>query len=518
MEAHLTSRRMFLRGAGGLLAIPFLSSLVKSAHAATASPKYVHINSNLTLRRALTYPLYDHPYPSYPQPPGTTPNSVPWITKDLDTTYQSLKDIVAYQGKLSFTLDEKWNPFTDRMLLVTNAHAYVGYNNHNCGISSACSNGGSGPLASDPAIHGPLLQHGYSADWLIEQAWARSSPTQLSALRVNLGDAADLGYETFCFGLLNGTPARIPMMQSLGELGARVVGTQDVTAADRANRSSRIDSVLDDYKSLMNHRRISSLDKQRLSAAAEMWHTIGTGLQAAGTGGSCTFPSIDPTVVNWGDRHRTALDVVAMALACGVTRTVAYGLIQGGDAMNDQLTMHGWEHDSRVGAEVDPSVTDPYFGMIRWRSDLVTYFLSKLDSLKDEAGGSLLGSSLVVWAHQYADSGHALLGHPLIAVGGAAGKLETGWHVDAGAAPINRFHLTNMMAMGLPLADIEKSGKAGFGEVAQPYNTGDNNAVITGEQDAKSDDPSKRHYDTSKMGYFSSDSEMRKPFPYLLSH
>jgi hypothetical protein len=77
-----------------------------------------------------------------------------------------------------------------------------------------------------------------------------------------------------------------------------------------------------------------------------------------------------------------------------------------------------------------------------------------------------------------------MLGHALLSVGGANGRLETGLHVDAGGAPVNRFHLTSPTAMGLTQAGIEKSGTPGFGEVATPIQTGDNsNAVITREQD-----------------------------------
>jgi hypothetical protein len=516
MKSHLPSRRMFLQGSGpGLVAIPFLSSLLgRSAHAAPlARARYIHINSNLCLPRSLSYPLYASPWPTYPRPAGITPDSVPWIQKDADTKYQSLKDIVALQGKLSFGLDEQWNPFVSRMNVVTNAHAYMADDRHNCGVSSACSNG-PGPLGTDD-IYGPLQKYAYSADWLIEQAWSKSSPSLGPALRLNLYEQ-DGGYQTFCFGGAPGAAKKIPMMQSLGELGLKVSGNQNAnpTSPATVNRVSRIESVLDDYKGLIGHRRISALDKQRLSDAADLWHAVDKRLQSA-TQDCSTIPSPDKSAADWGARHRSALDTVAAALACGVTHNVAYGLIQGGDNMNDQLTLHGWEHDPRMANEGSPSLADPYYKqLLPWRSKLITSFLAKLDSLTDETGQSLLDSSLVVWAHQYSDHGHAMLGHTLVTAGGANGKLDTGWHVDAGGAPVNKFHLTNMLALGLRLEDIEISGGPGFGEVATPIRTGDNsNAVIAVEQDAPHG--TMRTYDTTKKDHFSADTERRKPFPYL---
>jgi hypothetical protein len=151
MQSHRLSRRMFLQGSGPVLvSIPFLSSLLeRSAHAAPLSqPRYVHINSNCCLPRSLTYPLYLSPWPKYPRPAGANPDSVAWTQKDGDTKFQSLKDIVAFQGKLSFALGEDWNPFISRMNLVTNAHAYMADDRHNCGVSSCASNG-PGPLGTD---------------------------------------------------------------------------------------------------------------------------------------------------------------------------------------------------------------------------------------------------------------------------------------------------------------------------------------------------------------------------------
>jgi hypothetical protein len=517
MKSNLLTRRMFLQGSGSaLVAIPFLSSLLeRSAHAAPlAQARYVHINSNLCLPRSLTYPLYASPWPSYPRPAGANPDSVPWTQKDADTKYQSLKDIVAYQGKLSFALDEQWNPFVNRMNVITNAHAYMADDRHNCGVSSACSNG-PGPLGADD-ISGPLQQYGYSTDWLIEQAWSKSSPAPGPALRLNLYEQ-DGGYQTFCFGGASGLAKKIPMMQSLGELSLKVSASQNSnpTGPSTLNRVSRIESVLDDYKSLIGHRRISALDKQRLSDAADLWHDVDKRLQSTTTHDCSSLASSAASAPDWGARHRLALDTVAAALACGASRNVAYGLIQGGDTTNDQLTMHGWEHDPRMANEGSPSLADPYYKqLLPWRGKLITSFLAKLDSLTDETGQSLLNSSLVVWAHQYADHGHSMLGHVLVTAGGANGKLDTGWHVDAGGAPVNKFHLTNMLAMGLSLADIEKSGGPGFGEVATPIRTGDNsNAVIAVEQDAPQGNM--RKYDTTKKDHFAGDAERRKPFPYL---
>jgi len=511
MKYDLMSRRMLLQGVGtATLAIPFLPSLLpRQANAAALAPsKYVHLNSSQCLPRAQTYPLCSFPGPSYPQPAGTNPNSVPWIQKDPDTKYQSLQAIVDYQGKLSWSLDEKWNPFVRRMNLVTNAHAYVTDNKFNSSVSSTASSGPGG--AGYPNANGPSRGYAYSVDWLIEQALFKTvAPPQIPTLRVHLFDpAGENCFQGFSWGTIAGVETRIPMINDVAALKAKL-GAFSVNPSDPAigRRKARIDSVLADYTSLMNSRRIASLDKQRLSDAADLWRGIEGRMQNASE--VCSFANLESPGTNWRLAHQLAMDAALASLACGVTKNVAYGLIQGGDNAQEILGVA----DSRVNGEGSPSITDPYYQTIRWRSDLVTYFLTKMDSLKDEVGQSLLNSCLTVWAHTTSNGNHGMLGHSLIVAGGN-GKLDLGWHVDAGAAPVNRFHLTNMLAMGLGLADIEKGGHAGFGEYASSTVLAAG-GIETSEKDFPTNDPRSREYDMSKRDHFFEDSERRKPFAYL---
>jgi hypothetical protein len=217
-----------------------------------------------------------------------------------------------------------------------------------------------------------------------------------------------------------------------------------------------------------------------------MWRDIEKRLQSP-PAAQCKLPTSDATKDNNGALYRAAMDLTVAGLACGLTRIVAFGLIQGADSGLDGGTYHAWEHDPGT-----KDLTRSYFATVRWRCDLMAYYLSQLDAARDESGRSLLDSSLLVWAHEFSNFGHEQFGYTLLAAGGANGRVDTGWHIDAGGAPVNRFHLTNMMAMGLTLPDIERNGYAGFGEMALRYAGG-----------------------ATKRDHFATDAEMRKPFPYL---
>jgi hypothetical protein len=519
MKYNKVSRRMFLEGASKTaMAIPFLPSLMPTTAEAASMPlpKYIHVSSQSSFWRMLATPLQIEPWPAIPRVAGTNPNSVPWIQKDPDVKYQSLNDIKNFQGKASWLFNEQWNPFLSRMLLVSNAHAYVGDNRHSSSLNTCCSVGESSTRSD--SIYGPLDKHCYSVDFLVEQAFQRMNPSQFGALRVNIMENPG-GYESFAYGTINGKPTHLPSMMSVGELRQKVLNAAGVSSQPTTGPNSRklkIDSVLEDFKSLMNHRRISSVDKQRLADAAEKWYaiekTLSSGTTAPTRSGSCDPSTIGTLAAdNWGARHRLAIDIVTLALACGLTRTVSYTLLQGSDTNNDGALLHNWDHNPD-GPSIDVKIDNYFFkDVLRWRADKMIYLLGKLDSTKDEFGQPLLNSSLVTWSAQYSYMKHAMLGHNLVAVGGANGKLETGWHVDAGGSPINRFHLTNMLAMGLNLSDIEKSGEPGFGEVTQLYDLGSTGAKYTHEVDYDG----RREYNNSKLPFFAQAAQRRNPFPYL---
>ena len=488
MKYNPLSRRMFLQGTAGAMAIPFLPSLLPKAHAAgTAPSKYVHIASNHCLPRELVTPLYK------------TPNAVPWVQKDADTKFQSLEAIKAMNGKLSTLLHEAWNPYVSKMNVITNTHSYLESVLHTSSIFSACSNG-----KGDHA--GPLPGYFYSIDSLIEAAIAREGARPIPTMRINLA-GADLGYvNTVCYTTEGGSEKKIAMLTSLQQIKQKLAGSVGNPPPEDPrviNRRKLVDSVMDEYKRLMGHRRISSVDKQRLGDAADLWNQFENRLGQAAV--ACSVPNLDTGDNGQDMQHKLGLDAVAIALSCGLTRNVIYTILQGGNSSPDGYTLHGWEHDLR---DDFGNTTDiPYEDAMRWRGGKVTYLLGQLTALKDESGMPLLDSSLVAWVQEYASWGHEMLGHTMITAGGLNGRIETGWHVDAGGAPINKFYVTNMRAMGLSQADIEKNGKPGFGEYfARDEQTRDVDFGRPGPW---------RNYDTSRRDFFFKDEEKRRAYPFL---
>ncbi|RYZ84550.1 MAG: hypothetical protein EOP06_17885 [Proteobacteria bacterium] len=126
MKYNKLTRRMFLEGAGKTaLAIPFLSSLMTSeAKAATVSKKFVSIQSDYFIARELATPGY-----------YDAPGKIPWTQVDGDQKYQLLSDYVKVNGKISQIFDQSWNPYADKINIITNSNAYIQSFLHNATIS-----------------------------------------------------------------------------------------------------------------------------------------------------------------------------------------------------------------------------------------------------------------------------------------------------------------------------------------------------------------------------------------------
>lgn len=494
MKYNPLTRRMFLQGSAGALAIPFLPSLITSrAEAAGVSPiKFIQISTAHCLPREETIPLYH------------TPDVVPWIAKEGNMRYQSLASIVAKNGAISNTLHSKWNPYVSKMNVITNAYGYLDSVLHSSSIMTTASNGTGDNV-------GPLPGYFYSVDYLFEQYLARiGASTLIPTLRVNLlGDFG--GYDFLSYGTTSsGEEKKFTMLKTLSELKQKITPTTTPDNTVHVTRRKLIDSVLSDFTSLMNHKRISSVDKQRLSDAADLWNQFDNRLiQLAGK--SCQNSTVNTSITgdeNWDLKHAAAMDGMVLALKCGLTRNISTTVYQGANAGISGFTLHGWEHDMRDDLGNIPDI--PYRQVCQWRGEKVVSLLDKLSAVTDENGQPLINSTLVSWTHEYATWGHCMLGYTMIVAGGANGKLDMGYHVDVAGAPINQFHLTNLKALGLTQSEIEKNGLAGFGEYSSK--------VTYKEQDLSFGMPGKfREYEitSSLRNTFLNDVAKRKALPYL---
>lgn len=433
MKYNKLTRRMFLEGAGKTaLAIPFLPSLLPSTAQAAASPtRFITMQSDYFIAREIATPLY------------SKPNAAAWTQVDADNKYQLLSDIIKSEGQISEVFGKAWNSYANKMNIVSNSNAYMMSFLHNMTMaSSACSV--SGGDFSDPLYK-------YSTDFLAEKALYKNSPTPaLGAARFNLWGTNNQYFNSW--GTIDGKGVGLESAKNLTQL-ATTLSSNNVSQADPKvlRRKKLIDSVLPELNRLKSNARLSSVDKTRLTEAADRWNDI---QNRAGSSLQCSFPN-KTQGEDWDQNHRQAMDLMMMALSCNMTRVISYTLLQGGK--ENPQGLHNFAHDAR---------NRNFNDVMKWRSNQVATFVGLLNSTMDENGAPLLDSSLLTWTHEYSSWGHQKFGFVSLTAGGANGRVKNGLHLDVGGTPHNNFFLTNLLALGLTLSDIERDGRAGYGEYA----------------------------------------------------
>ena len=82
---------------------------------------------------------------------------------------------------------------------------------------------------------------------------------------------------------------------------------------------------------------------------------------------------------------------------------------------------------------------------------LFAALLKELDAIPEADGTLLDHSAVMAFTDQSYAKIHAVDGMPVLVVGGANGRLKTGYHISAEGSPISRVGLTVQKAMGMPV-------------------------------------------------------------------
>ncbi|RYZ84551.1 MAG: DUF1552 domain-containing protein [Proteobacteria bacterium] len=300
--------------------------------------------------------------------------------------------------------------------------------------------------------------------------------------------------------------------KNLTQLQTMLAGANTTkTDQKQVTRRKLIDAVMPELNRLKANSRMSKLDKDRLNEATDRWNDI---QNRAATSLQCSFAE-RAQGGDWEVNHKQAMSLAIAALSCNMTNVINYTLFAGGK--ENPQSLHNYAHDARNRNFNDVQL---------WRSRRVADFVGMLNATKDENGQALLDSSLLQWMHEYSSWGHQKYGYVTLTAGGASGAVRTGLHLDVGGSPINTIHMTNLRALGLSVADIEKDGRAGFGEYANSVlyqdgrldntqafvNYGEGDADYWGGQYGRID----RQYKTpANFTRFFETNARRKPLAYL---
>jgi hypothetical protein len=232
-----------------------------------------------------------------------------------------------------------------------------------------------------------------------------------------------------------------------------------------ALRRSVLSAVKDDANRL--RKRLGANDKQRLEQHLDAVRDIEARLlkleSAPANFEGCMRPSEPspedyPTVDGrppMGKRNEIVSDLVAMAMACDLTRVVSiWHCDPVGDVLYPNATSghHQLTHD-------EPGEQPQFNEIVK---DIVGHFGTFVERLKsiEEGDSTLLNNSAVLGC---SDCGlartHQIDEYPILVAGRAGGKLRTGFHLRSDIKDnASRVPLSIMQALGLPVTEYGQDG------------------------------------------------------------
>ena len=411
---------------GSLLAAPFIRFLNGEAHASGIEPKrlFVFFSPNGT--------IHNHLWPT-----GT-------------------------ETQFSFSAGsilEPLAPHKDELIILGGLDFYNA-DNHEGGMAAMLTNnGGEGTATNNKSLDQIIAEHiGGSTRFpslelgVQTSAWGGSSQTRMSYA----------GPGTYV------TPDDNPSNVYQRMFGELLVGEEEAS-----KRRTRRQKIVDIAKAELNtlHGRLGTEERIKLEAHTDALSQLENTIHAVP---ACS-PSIEPTgMSSYANDDFPALttaqiELAITALACDMTRVVSLQMSHTvGPPVFTWLGVNDGHHSLSHTADSNTAGVQDYVACERWFAEQFATVLQKLKDTPDpENGGSLLDSTLVVWAQELGDGRmHTCTDVPFILAGSDA--FQKGRFLQLGS--VYHSHLLVSIAqsfgVGIDTFGDPASGTGGLGELA----------------------------------------------------
>ena len=425
-------RRTFLRGLGGVVALPLLDAMFPAlGGAAPQSP----------VRLGIVY-----------VPNGMWPMDK-WTPKTEGANFELMPSM------------EPIGKFKDKLVVVTGlAHKQAtvpGGGPHTNAFGTFLTGVHPKPTA------GKDFQVGVSMDQLAAAKLGKE--TQLSSLEVSLfmkdlvgsceGGNACVYTNTPCWR----TPTTpLPMEHNPRALFERLFGDSDTT--DRASRLERIQerrSILDGTTKLASSfmAKIGSRDRAKLSEFLDAIRDTERRIQIAEKQADQEVPTMERpsgTPSNFEEYAKLMIDLQVVAYQTDLTRVVTFAMEhEGGGRAYPEIGISD-DHHALSHHQNNPANIAKLVQIHRYHMRLFAYYLEKLQSVR-EGDGNLLDNTVMMYGSALSDgNSHLHENLPMILVGGAGGRLKGNRHVRVpDLTPMTNLHLAVLDKLGIP---VEKLG------------------------------------------------------------
>lgn len=419
------SRRMFLGGAAGLVALPFLPSLLpRAARADDAFPtRLLFLHAPNGVRMDLWRPVgagADFAFgPTLAQLEDVRDHVtvISGLANDAargDRPGDHARGTGAFLTCRTPSFDTVENGVSVDQVIATAQLGATPFRSLELGVEGASGS--------------PVCDSGYSCAYVQNIAWS-SATTPMPKLSQP---------QTVFDRLFAGFDARLSEAQRLRR---------------RAYRASVLDAVTEQAAEVS--RRIAVEDRRRL----DEYLTGVRELELRVDGGVCGVDVAAPGVVDLEHHADLLLDLAVAAIACGQTRVVTmmlgnagsnlvYSFLPGVRGAHHQLSHHqGLAENLDQLAIIDAWVVGRFARVVR-----------KLAAIP-EGDGTLLDHALVMFGSEISDGNvHNHDDLPVLLAGRGNGAVSPGRHLDTGGAPIANLFVSMMQAAGVDQATFGADG------------------------------------------------------------
>lgn len=227
----------------------------------------------------------------------------------------------------------------------------------------------------------------------------------------------------------------------------------DATAAELAKRKKYRTSVLDyvtgEAKSLSG--KLGATDRAKLDEYLTGVYELGKKIEKLGTGPMCTAIPAPPSNLPFGEHVTMMSDLMVLAMQCDATRVLSFMMSNAGSGRSYEfIGVSGAHHEISHHQNVQENF-DKLTLIDTWEVEQLAYLLGKMDAI-DEGGATLLDNSVVFFSSEIEDgNSHSHDNMPILVAGTGGGKLASGRHlVFEGDRPVSDLFVSLLNALDLP--------------------------------------------------------------------
>lgn len=216
-------------------------------------------------------------------------------------------------------------------------------------------------------------------------------------------------------------------------------------------RKSVLDHATTSIGALAN--RVSASDRARVQQHGDAIRSIEKQLLVQS---ACTTPTVtkidQSDVANYQPTGRLMMDMIAASFGCDQTRVASLQFTRSvSDMTFPSLGISDGHHTLSHAGDDDTASRDKLIKINNYYAGEFAYLLSKLDSIQDADGSTVLDNTLVVWMNELAKgNAHSHTPLPVVLAGKCGGAIKTGRFIALPQAqPHNNLLVSMAQAMGV---------------------------------------------------------------------